>query len=611
MGDTIPVSREDARVPALQRLAPSAALAALFVTLAVWSWRRWPDLLVDFGQQLYIPWRLAAGERLHQEITLLHGPLSQYLNALWFLLFGPSFTVLIIVNLAILALLTWLVYRIVRLVGSPLTATIACAMLLSLFGFAQYVKNGNYNFIAPYTHESTHGLVLAAGMILALARALTAGGRRPWAIAGLCLGLTCLTKVDVALAAMTTAAVGLIAAGLIRGLRAGRLLWFAAGACTPVAASLGYFLTYLSPGRALRAVGGGFAALSPQVARNPFYRGVAGLDDPLGNLWLMIVMAGVLIGLVLFGVVADAVVHKRAREPAAVALAAGALLFLGLMLKPELLPWEELSRALPLSTLAAGVSLLVLFWRARGDASRRQILIPGLLATSFALVLVAKTALNLHVYHYGFYLALPATLVLVVISLEAIPRLLQDRFGCGIVFRSLAIALLAVCTIYHLRWSHEIYGMKDYPIGRGGDRIVTFSPAYDDAGPIVAEALTWLEAHTTSEQSMVGFPEGIMLNYLARRPTRTTCMNFMMTEMILFGEQDLLAALRADPPDYVLLVHKDTAEFGVGWFGQDRRYGEAIMNWVEQGYETVARFGAEPLRDRRFGISILKRADAI
>ena len=102
-----------------------------------------------------------------------------------------------------------------------------------------------------------------------------------------------------------------------------------------------------------------------------------------------------------------------------------------------------------------------------------------------------------------------------------------------------------------------------------------------------------------------------MLNYLARRPTRTTCMNFMMTEMILFGEQELLAALHADPPDYVLLVHKDTAEFGVGWFGQDRRYGEAIMNWVEQGYETVARFGAEPLRDRRFGISILKRADAI
>jgi 4-amino-4-deoxy-L-arabinose transferase-like glycosyltransferase len=610
VGDTIPVSRQDARIPALQRFAPFAVLAAVFVALAAWSWRRWPDLLVDFGQQLYIPWRLAAGEHLHEEITLLHGPLSQYLNALWFTLFGPSFTVLIIVNLAILALLTWIVYRIVRLIGTPLTATISCLILLCVFGFSQYVKTGNYNYISPYTHESTHGLVLAAGMILALAHALNGGGRRPWTIAGLCLGLACLTKVDVALAAMATAAVGLTCAALVRELRANRLLLFAAGAFVPPVLFFFYFLTYLSPGWALRAVGGGFAALSSEVARNPFYRRVAGLDDPAGNLWLMTVMAGMVLGLVLFGVVADAIARDRAREPAAVALAAGAMLFIALMLKPELVPWQELPRAFPLTTLVAGVSLVVLFWRSRGDASRRRLLIPALLATSFALALVAKTALNLHVYHYGFYLAPPATLVLVVGILEGIPRLLRDRFGCGIVFKSLAIALLAVCTIYHLRLSREIYGLKTEPVGRGGDTIVTFSAVYDDAGPIVAEALAWLEEHTTAEESFVGFPEGIMLNYLARRPTRTSCMNFMMTEMILFGEEELLGALRADPPDYVLLVHKDTAEFGVGFFGRDRRYGEAIMAWVNKRYRPVALFGAEPLRDSRFGIRIMKRADA-
>ena len=179
VGDTIPVSRRDARISALQNITPVAVLAAVFVILTAWSWRRWPDLLVDFGQQLYIPWRLAAGERLHEEITLLHGPLSQCLNALWFTLFGPSLTVLIMVNLAILALLTWIVYRIVRLIATPLTATISCLVLLCVFGFSQYVKTGNYNYISPYTHESTHGLVLAAAMVLALAHALRGGGRRP------------------------------------------------------------------------------------------------------------------------------------------------------------------------------------------------------------------------------------------------------------------------------------------------------------------------------------------------------------------------------------------------------------------------------------------------
>lgn len=601
------MSRQDASIPSLQRFVPVAVLAPVFVTLAAWSWRRWPDLLVDFGQQLYIPWRLAAGERLHQEITLLHGPLSQSLNALWFRLFGVSFTVLIFVNLAILALLTWIVYRIVRLIGSRLTATIACLVLLCLFGFSQYVKTGNYNFIAPYTHESTHGMALAAAMILALAHALTGGGRRPWAIAGLCLGLACLTKVDVALAAMATAAVGLACAALIGELRLRRLLWFTASACAAPMLFFLYFLTYLSPARALVAVGAGFAALSGEVARNPFYRRVAGLDDPSGNLWLMLVMAGVVVGLVLFGVVADAIVRDRAREPAAIALAGGALLFIALMLKPELVPWQELPRAFPLTTLATGAGLVILLWRARENGSQRRVLIPAVLATVFALALVAKTPLNLHIYHYGFYLALPATLVLVVLSLEGIPRLLRERFGCGIVFKSLAIALLAVCTIYHLRWSREVYGMKDLPVGRGGDTIVTFSPAYDDAGPVVAEALDWLGENTDAGESFIGFPEGIMLNYLARRPTRTTCMNYMMTEMILFGEDELLAEMRADPPDYVLLVHKDAGEFGVGPFGQDPRYGRTIMTWVRKRYQPVALFGAEPMRDGRFGIRIMKK----
>jgi hypothetical protein len=84
----------------------------------------------------------------------------------------------------------------------------------------------------------------------------------------------------------------------------------------------------------------------------------------------------------------------------------------------------------------------------------------------------------------------------------------------------------------------------------------------------------------------------------------------MMTEMILFGEEELLGELREDPPDYVLLVHKDTTEFGVGFFGRDRRYGEAIMAWVNERYRPVALFGAEPLRDSRFGIRIMKRAGA-
>jgi len=38
-----------------------AVLGALTVLLVATSWRRWPDPLIDFGRELYVPWRLAQG----------------------------------------------------------------------------------------------------------------------------------------------------------------------------------------------------------------------------------------------------------------------------------------------------------------------------------------------------------------------------------------------------------------------------------------------------------------------------------------------------------------------------------------------------------------------
>src|ERR1041385_832509 len=142
------------------------AIAAAFVALTIWSWRKWPDVLIDFGQQLYIPWQLSRGAHLYTDIAFLHGPLSQHLNALLFRLFGVSFTVLIVVNLLMLAGLTAIVHRLVRAAADRLSAAIACLLLLTVFGFSQYVAAGNYNDVAPYTHESTHGMLAAAGLAL-------------------------------------------------------------------------------------------------------------------------------------------------------------------------------------------------------------------------------------------------------------------------------------------------------------------------------------------------------------------------------------------------------------------------------------------------------------
>ena len=583
----------------------------VFLALTAWSWRKWPDLLVDFGQALYIPWQLASGKLLYKDIAFLHGPLSQHLNAFWFRLFGPSLTILIFVNLAVLACMTGVIYRTIRLFSDWLTATTACLVLLCLFGFSQYVLIGNYNYISPYNHEATHGVALTAAMILGISHYMTRGGRAAGAFSGICLGLALLTKVEVALAAAAVALMGFATACFVgppsaSPKRDGLMLFFGM-AVAPALGFFVYFLSYLPAEQAVRAVGQGFWIFSKELAKNPFFMWVLGLDKVGDNLSQMLAMFGAIVIFVLAAATADLVSHRVAGDPKVTGIILGGVFFLGLFLNLDLLPWRDIPRALPVTTaLTLGVFVTLLLKHPRRMELWPTIL-PMVLWTTFALVLLAKMALNVHLYHYGFFLAMPATLVLVICLTYWIPGALAGTLGCGVVFRSLAFAVLAAGIVYHLNWSQKFYRLKNFAVGRGGDRILTYGPEVNASGAVTALTLQWIEEKTPGEATFVGLPEGIMLNYLSRRTTTLPYVNFMMTEMIVFGEQRMVEDLKARPPDYVILVPKDTSEWGVGPFGADARYGQQIMHWVNQHYEPIVVIGNEPFQRNDFGIKILKR----
>src|SRR5580658_10147559 len=83
-----------------------AVIGAVFAMLTWKTWRRWPDLVVDFGAQLYMPWQISLGAVMDRDFHYLAGgPLSQHYHALLFKMFGVSFLTLILSNLAVLAVL--------------------------------------------------------------------------------------------------------------------------------------------------------------------------------------------------------------------------------------------------------------------------------------------------------------------------------------------------------------------------------------------------------------------------------------------------------------------------------------------------------------------------
>jgi hypothetical protein len=68
----------------------------------------------------------------------------------------------------------------------------------------------------------------------------------------------------------------------------------------------------------------------------------------------------------------------------------------------------------------------------------------------------------------------------------------------------------------------------------------------------------------------------------------------------------MFRVFQSHPPDFIILVERDTSEYGVGPFGMDPGYGKMIMDWVGNHYEAVWQAVGEPATDHHFGISILK-----
>ena len=102
-------------------------------------------------------------------------------------------------------------------------------------------------------------------------------------------------------------------------------------------------------------------------------------------------------------------------------------------------------------------------------------------------------------------------------------------------------------------------------------------------------------------------PEGAMLNYLLRIPSPVPYTVLMPPEVFTYGESTILKAFRKAPPDYVLLLHKDTSEFGYRFFGI--HYGVSFLHWLLADYEAVWRLGPTPLQADAGGLLLLRRQD--
>jgi 4-amino-4-deoxy-L-arabinose transferase-like glycosyltransferase len=548
----------------LRRWIGPLLIAAVAIVMLIWSWGTWPDPLVDFGAQLYIPWRITAGQVLYRDIAWYNGPLSQYLNAGIFALFGVGLRTLVWANLVILALVLALIYHLACRASGRIAAIAVGITFVLVFAFGQGVGIGNYNWVTPYVHELTHGVALGL-LCIALIDRYQRQEKPIWIIAaGLALGLTFLTKAEP-MAAATAAALTQLAAQRtkIRKL----LIFLCSAAIVPAIATL--LLSLKMPLHdAVRGTAGSWPwVFNTTIASLPFYRTVSGLDNITANVSATFFWTLGYALLLLPALLLSLRVHRRAKTISVIVFIAVAVILRWRFFETD---WNSLIRPLPLC-----LAVILIF------ALRRRAPLPLALVV-FSLVLLAKISLNPHVFHYGFVLAMPGTLVLVAVCAQQIPDWIKQRNGSPAVFHAAFAAgwLAAVCSALYV--DAHFFAAKRWTVGTGPDAFLS-----DTRGLEIQQMCDLIRQQTPATSRLAVFPQGLMLNYLTRRPNSIPQVNFMPPEVLAAGEDNVLVALNVHPPDAIVLntSSNSSQEFDLD---QTYIYGRRTFVWIQQNYDPIA-----------------------
>lgn len=577
------------------------------------TWMRWMDPQIDFGWQLYLPWRLSLGEHLGRDYVHAYGPLSPYFNAALFKIFGTSVVTLVTANLVIYGIIVVLLYKLLRMAFGFTGAALGTLVGIIVFGFGNHSWIWNYTYAAPYCHEATHGIALLLGLLLLLARSHARPSLSGWP-AGLVFGLVCLTKVEITFAA----AIAILAAAFLRApsrpAEAPRLLWLTelgSGAVGVLAATCLALGVATDAPNALRVVAGG--TLSPwlygEYTHDAFSVAILGLDNTWGNVRALLQIG---LGCTAYVVGLTLILKWTARKSlsgwraAAVATIALALLVgSALLLKEHSI---RAGRAFPLLMLVGGAALAFRLYRGTGAALTPRSF-AQLLLWIVAMAMMARVMLAPKVYHYGFYLTMLAGVWLTGFFIVEWPRLTVRRspwrFFLGAELA--ATAMLAAAFLFTDSLQH--YGARTKSLGNGRDEIRGLDLESTRAHSIIESTRQFISQSTPENATVLVMPEGVMLNYWTRRKHPLKIADTLPATLRLNGAP-VLANLEKSAPDYIVLMTR-TAATEHKPFGSDAESGQELLDWLTRKYTVVAHAGPNPLlpyNGKDFGVRVLQKA---
>lgn len=552
---------------------------AVFTFLALVSWGKHWNLLVDVGRELETTARIADGQLLYRDIQSYYTPLAYYANAWALATFGKHIAVFYAVSLLLKGVLVVAVYRLTnRLVGESSYAAAICCGMLAYFSFTP----GNVN---QSGFSMLYALVFSALVLVALQIHLQRP--RPWlmVLVGGLAGLCVLAKQEFGVASVGAVLFVLTLRHLdceaewsvrLRGLAAESTLFL--GSLVVVAGvPLVWFLQQVGWHQLVEQ------SLFPQARFSVFTSNEAMRASPAKTLFVwgrsllyFLVSSAVVVGV-------NSLLRRRLTSSVLLIGIGTTLCFPLLYLLCRVL---QVSDLFPFNYLHWSIAPFIL----AGMLGYRQI--SRSLGKAKALILVALLAivvlvnlrwlLAVEIYdNYGVLL-----FVLFGISLGLLAPRLSTFLGSPVLY-------LAVCTgvmaLLHA-WEFSRYDARiESPYGD------IYTPAREtryqrhEISVAFNEALAFLGAHVRPQDRdhVLVLPDGSFLNFLSG--THSPARELTYVPGIIAGPQEeaqFIARMRRQTR-FILLVDRTYD----GWAQKEfRQFNPHIYNWVTSENQLVAQF---------------------
>lgn len=609
-------------------------VVSFIVGLAV-SWERWGNPLVDCGREMNQPLRLAHGEMLYSEVRHIYGPLSPYINALLYRVFGPSLGVLyadgIFTAMVILALVYWISRQLMGRMPSA-------AATLSVMWLCAFKQAGNY--VLPYSYSALHGCALGLASLVMLLRfmnkqipntsvsneqavARSAVSPPPQVamllvLAGAAAGLAMLAKTEMGLAA---ACAGIVAVALTGYPGVRRTSVFGAMFVAPAAVVVLGVYAYIAARVGWHTLAEDsllfLRHLPPELVY--FNKRVSGFDQPLQSLTQMIGAAARVASLAAIIATVSMLLTRRRKSDLTTAriamrdlsvsdagqasyaqiwiLLACSLLVFALLPFAGTLSWEK-GPYLAMPILLVGL-LGAGFARYRKQISKgaldRQTIIVLTVAV-YALASLARVILRVRSGGaYSSYLLPASVIVFTYAWAHPFADIFRDgktrRFARNIAIGIILADVVATAGLLSFRYRDKnTYSLKT-------DRGTML--AVPDLGQSMDEAISFIKSQTADAEPVAVMPEGTSLNFFTDRPNplkeEITTPGYLDRE----GEERVISQLMQSNTQLVLVTNRATPEFGPEVFGRD--YCQTLMQWIEQNFEQCATFGPDHNPNQQIG----------